>query len=366
MLLFAKKPAKIAEELLPIFRRFFFTSFFTIIFLLNVAVAEERSVDWHDSSFIKNTQGTLLEVDKPINGAKIVTVGIYGINVYNMDIRLNTYGMAAYLWLRWNGDFDPLESLDFINLVQGSVFTKKALMSEPKLLKNGEKYQVIRIDGVFFQPFNLSSYPLDKQELALYVENSTDSYDQICYFPDKTSSGYDSGLLVPGWKVEGLKANSYVHDYGTDFGETGTANASKYSGVKFSLNIDRHADFFIWKLFLPLLIVLMTNWLSLKLKPAYIELRTVMPSTALLTVVFLHQSAADAIPGCPSLVLMDKIFLLAYFCIVLTLLQIIWVNINLDKESSSSIEKMIKIDNISIVAQIVFFFITFFALIAIS
>ncbi len=66
MLLSAKKPAKIAEELLPIFRRFFFTSFFTIIFLLNVAVAEERSVDWHDSSFIKNTQGTLVEVDKPI------------------------------------------------------------------------------------------------------------------------------------------------------------------------------------------------------------------------------------------------------------------------------------------------------------
>ncbi|MBV5303821.1 MAG: hypothetical protein JZU70_06440 [Chlorobium sp.] len=363
MLLNTKQPEKITEGLFTLFRRSFLLLFFIIISVLNVAVAEEMRATGQASQFIKNTHGTLLAVDKPVDGAKIVTLGMYGINIYNMDVRTNTYHMTAYLWLRWKGDFDPVGSLEFINVVDSWGLTKTILLSKPKLLSNGEKYQEIRIDGAFFQPFNLNSYPLDKQELALYIENSTDSYDQISYVPDKNSSGFDRGLLVPGWKVIGLSASSYIHDYGTDFGDVGTANASKYSVVKFSFEIERYTNFFIWKLFVPMLIILMTNWLSLILKPTFIEVRTAMPTTALLTIVFLQQSALDAIPGCPSLVLMDKIYLLAYFCVVMTLLQIIWVNMNLDKESSSSIAKMKKIDRISFVAQILFFTIVFVVLI---
>jgi hypothetical protein len=112
-----------------------------------------------------------------------------------------------------------------------------------------------------------------------------------------------------------------------------------------------------------LLIILLTNWLSLILKPTFFEVRATLPATALLTIIFLQQSALDAIPGCPSLVLMDKIYLLAYFCVILTLLQIFWVDVNLDKESSSSIQKMIKIDRVSFVAQI-FFFVVVFAVLA--
>ncbi|MEI8032665.1 MAG: hypothetical protein WCH05_04885 [Chlorobiaceae bacterium] len=316
------------------------------------------------SSFVRNTQGSLVKIAVPTPGAERVTVGIYGINVYNLDLRSSTYSLTAYMWLRWKGDFDPVESLDFINLVKDSDLTKKKLLATPTILKNGEKYQVIRLDGSFFQPFDLNNYPLDKQELALYVENSTDTYDKICYVPDRASTGYDVGLQVPGWKITGLQTNSYIHDYGTDFGETGQVGASKYSGVKFALLLNRYVNFFIWKLMVPLLIILLTNWLTLLLHPSFFEVRTAMPATALLTVVFLQQNALDAIPGCSSLVLMDKIYLLAYFCIALTLLQIIVINTKLDKTSEASIQKMIKIDKISFGVQIVFFVVVFISLLA--
>ncbi len=310
-------------------------------------------------SFINQTQGTLVKVNTPTPGAQLVTVGFYGINVYSLDIRSSTYSMTAYMWFRWRGDFDPVEGLDFINLVRGSDFTKKKLTEVPEVLSNGEKYQTIRIDGCFFQPFNLNDYPLDKQELSLLVENSNDTYNKICYVPDNASNGYDPGLKVPGWKIMGLETSSYIHDYGTDFGQKGVATASKYSVIKFAFNLDRYVSFFIWKLMIPLLIILMTNWLSFLLHPTLFEVRTAMPATALLTIVFLQQSALDAIPGCSSLVLMDKIYLLAYLCVALTLLQIIVINSKLDKESPASVLKMIKIDKISFVTQIIFFVIVF-------
>jgi hypothetical protein len=363
MLFCFEQHAKITKELFMKSKKTFLLLFLIFIASLSKAVAEEGDKNGKASSFIKNTQGTFLDVNKPFDNAKKVTVGIYVVNISDIDVQSNIYQIGAYLWLRWRGNFDPVESLDFINRVENSDFTKKALLSTPGLLHNGEKYQVIRINGVFFQSFDLRNYPLDKQELSLYIENSTDSYDRIFYVPDKVSSGYDVGLIIPGWQVIGLTENSYIHDYGTDFGELGIPKASMYSVVKFVLHLDRHVNFFVWKLFIPLLIILLTNWLSLILKPTFFEVRATLPATALLTIIFLQQSALDAIPGCPSLVLMDKIYLLAYFCVILTLLQIFWVDVNLDKESSSSIQKMIKIDRVSFVAQI-FFFVVVFAVLA--
>ena len=80
-----------------------------------------------------------------------------------------------------------------------------------------------------------------------------------------------------------------------------------------------------------------------------------MPATALLTTVFLHQSALDAIPECPSLVLMDQIYVAAYAFIVLTLLQIIYINTKMDRESPESIARMVRLDKKSFTAQIVGF-----------
>ncbi|MEI7934237.1 MAG: hypothetical protein WCH30_04165 [Chlorobiaceae bacterium] len=362
MLLRFEKQIIITTGLLQRLRTCFMVFFFVIISGVNMAAAQQSPSRVTHSSVIKNTHGTLIASDTPVEGAKLVTVGIYGINIYNMDMRSNTYHMTAYLWMRWTGDFDPVESLDFVNGVEDWGLVKKVILKEPELLSNGEKYQVIRIDGVFFQPFNLKNYPLDKQELSLYMENSSDTYDKIFYVPDTISSGYDAGLIVPGWRVNGFTSKSFIHDYGTDFGETGVAKASKYSVVKFAFHLDREVNVFLLKLFIPLLIVLMTNWFSLILKPTYIEVRTTMPATALLTLVFLQKSAMDAIPECPSLVLMDKIYLLAYLCIVLTLLQIIWVNVYMDRESPASIQRMIKVDRVSFIVQISLFVVVFVGL----
>ncbi len=357
-----EKQSIITKELLQILRAVFMLLLLITISGVNIAAAQQGHSKVTRSPIVKNTQGTLVASDTPVEGAKLVTVGMYGINIYNMDVRSNTYHITAYLWLRWRGDYDPVESLDFVNGVEDWGLVKKAILKEPEVLSNGEKYQVIRIDGVFFQPFDLKNYPLDKQELSLYMENSTESFDKVFYVPDTISSGYDVGLIVPGWKVNGLTSKSYIHDYGTDFGETGVAKASKYSVVKFAFHLNREVNVFLLKLFIPLLIVLMTNWFSLILKPTYIEVRTTMPATALLTLVFLQKSAMDAIPECPSLVLMDKIYILAYLCIVMTLLQIIWVNVYMDRESPSSIQKMIKVDRVSFVVQILLFVAVFVGL----
>ena len=141
-----------------------------------------------------------------------------------------------------------------------------------------------------------------------------------------------------------------IHDYGTSFGNP--ADPGTYSAVKFALDLVRVQNLFVWKLMLPLVIVLFTNWLALLLSPTRIDVRTAMPATALLTTVFLQQASLAAIPQVASLVLMDKIYAAAYGVIVLTFARIIWDNTHVKEEDAQAVRQMHRTDLISLALQV--------------
>ncbi len=76
-----------------------------------------------------------------------------------------------------------------------------------------------------------------------------------------------------------------------------------------------------------------------------------MPATALLTTVFLQQSALESISQTSVLVLMDKVYLVAYAAIVVTLMQVILDNLKVKTASENEIETVSKQDRISLVFQ---------------
>jgi len=299
--------------------------------------------------------GKLSPLAGPPASAQQVVIGMYIKSVYDLDTSSNTYYLSGYIWLRWHGNFNPVATLEFSNAVDEWAFTKTLDSESPIVLPDGSNYQILHIEGRFFQPFDLHNYPLDRQELALYVENNSETLDKVVYLPDNSSTGYDETLVIPGWNINGLTGNMFAHDYGTDFGQTGVADASKYSSLKFSLQLDRVNNLFIWRLLLPLLIVLLTNWLSLLLKPTLIEVRTALPATALLTMVFMQRASLDAIPQVPTLVLMDKIYGISYVLIVVTFIQIIWANNHVIGNDTENVARIQKIDLWSFVGQILVF-----------
>ena len=273
---------------------------------------------------VASTTGTLEPAGEPGPNATVVTVGIYGINAYAIDPGANTFYMSAYVWLRWHGDIDPVATLEFANMTEERL--RKTLLDPVMELPNGDKLQQLKVQGRFFDPYNLSDYPLDRQSISIYVEDSTYTADTVVYQADTSGTGYDSSLQIPGWDVTGMTVANLVHEYGTNFGDP-AAGASSYSAAEFSLHIARLRSMFLWKLLLPLLLVLCTNWLALVLPPRFADARMAMPATALLTTVFLQQSSLAAIPQVSTLVLMDVIYLMAYIAIVATAARVILANL---------------------------------------
>ena len=225
------------------------------------------------------------------------------------------------MWMRWTGDIDPTGTLEFTNMVEEWGKQQENLLEEPKVLADGSMYQILRVEGRFVQPFSLADFPLDQQKLSIMIEDTTNGADAVSYVIDKDSSGIGDSLQIPGWKMHGWSSQTFTHDYGTTFGETETPSA--YSAAEFSIDISRPTSFFYWKLLLPLFIVLIAALSALLIRPQDLDVRTALPAGALLTAIFLQKSYSDGLPDLGYLILMDKIYLVVYALIVLTLIRAI-------------------------------------------
>lgn len=270
--------------------------------------------------------GTITAMGEPAASAQVVNVGMYVNTVYQLEVASSTYYLDAYLWFKWKGDIDPTATMEITNLVEewGAMVTP--LNEEPVLLPDGHQYKLLKVEGRFMQPFVLADYPLDRQKLSVYLEDSTYGSGQLVYVMDAEGSGYGHMLAIPGWEIDTWSSQQLQHDYGSFFGAEKGGSASVYSTLRFDLEIVRPVNFFIWKLMMPLVILLVASWMVLVLDPKLVEVRTALPATGLLTAVFLQQAYSDGLPEVGYLVLIDKIYAVAYALIVLTLLRAIWTS----------------------------------------
>ena len=254
--------------------------------------------------------------------AQQVIVGVYPISIYNIDYAGNTYFAEAYVWMRWQGEINPMESLEFVNIVDRWSLMMIPLTEEPIEMPDGSLYQGMRISGRFSQPFVMDRYPLDEQKLTILIEHTTHRSSELVYVTDNEDSGYGELLRVPGWRIANWSIESLLHKYDSRFGQVRSdANSEEsYATLRFQLTIHRSLNFFVWKLLLPLLIVLSMSLATLLIHPTQVDLRMSLPTTGLLTTVFLQQSYTSSLPDTGNLVLLDRIYVLAYLVIIATLI----------------------------------------------
>ena len=287
-------------------------------------------------------KGAYTPVAAPPAGAQQVTVGMYPVAVYDLDLSSNTFYADAYVWMRWTGEIDPTATVEFTNMVEEWGKLQDPLMEEPKTLPDGSKYQQLRVEGRFVQPFSLADYPLDRHTLSLKIEDTTHGVNELAYVIDKKDSGVSESLQIPGWQLAGWRGETFEHAYGMNFGEM--EQPSNYSVASFDMVIQRPLSFFLWKLMLPLVIVVLAALVALLVNPQAIDARLALPLGALLSAIFLQKSYADTLPDLGYLVYMDKIYLLAYPLILVVLIRSVQAFMTSGNPSEVEVQQMLRVD----------------------
>ncbi|MGK2923052.1 MAG: hypothetical protein ACSLE4_09755, partial [Methyloceanibacter sp.] len=254
-----------------------------------------------------------------------VIVGAYINDIQQLDFKTNNYVIDLYVWFRWTSpDIDPSKSMEFMNRYASDDNRRDELIDTPEKMPDGSFYSILRYQGLFATKFPLEAYPFDTQVLKVVMEDTLAGESEQLYVPDgERPVIIDPVITLPGFKVGKPTMRVTTNTYPTNFGDLSVEEADPYSRIVISVPVTRPAVAMSLKTFVPILLIVVCASLVYFVRPRYVEGRIGLGITALLTLVALQLTATASLPDVDYLMMLDKIFLLAYPFIIIALARVV-------------------------------------------
>lgn len=165
----------------------------------------------HDSwdSYLHDTAEQTQLVQSLSTDATEISVGTYVENLREINIKSSYFRVEFMLWFNWEGD-EELNPAENFRVYKG-LTNKKVILDERH--EGNSHYQLIGMDVSISKNFDTSRFPLDSQQMRIYVE-STDPVQEVIFTPDYTNSGLNRNIAISGYEFlrHDIGAVSYSYD----------------------------------------------------------------------------------------------------------------------------------------------------------
>jgi hypothetical protein len=266
-----------------------------------------------------------IEASPPPGAPEQVVVGAYVNDIQELDFKANNYVVDLYVWFRWKSrELDPSKTMEFMNRYASDDNVREALYDAPKEMPDGSLYSIVRYQGRFATKFPLEDYPFDTQLLRVVMEDTVSGAEKQVYVPDADGGvGMNPDITLPGFHVGTPVMTVSSNAYPTNFGDLSEPEATDYSRLNITVPVTRPIVAMSIKTFVPILLIVICGALVFFVRPRYIEGRIGLCITALLTLVALQLASGASLPDVDYLMMLDKIYLLAYVFIILALARVV-------------------------------------------
>ncbi len=137
-------------------------------------------------------------------------------------------------------------------------------------------------------------------------------------------SDFEEDLYLPEWRVESVSLRSE---------EAGQVrDRVPFSRIVFSANIKRETGYYLFKLSLPLLLIVMLLWSVFWMRKESLGGRMRISSTAFLTIVAYQFAVSGSLPKVAYLTMMDKLMVVSFVLIALTAFENMVAVLMIDKD----------------------------------
>ena len=252
--------------------------------------------------------------DAPVD-ATPVHIGVYLLDIHEVDLKSGTAVVTFYIWTRWRGDVDGTA----YELMNGTVEDKS---HEYKEDVDGEHYAYYRIRATVRIKFDFRRFPFDSHRLALEFEHDNDEVETTYWVPDRDGMRYLGSPAVAGWAVSLPRYEVSTSDYHTNWGAPGAPPDQHTYYSHFRLEVDlRHGGWANFaKTFLTLFISVLIAFSSYLVHPEYLDSRVGVGVAGVFGVVTSQIVVAQNLPEVAYLTLSDVVHLGGLAAVFLTLL----------------------------------------------
>jgi hypothetical protein len=297
--------------------------------------------------------GTMTWLPPTLEGqATRVKLGIFVVNLAGLDEVTQQFTFKAYMRVMWNDSrlkFSPAAGesgvrryqpdevwhpiLEFANATQARQTHNVIILGTG----DGNLTYLETFAVTLAEHFRLRPFPFDDQDLEIVIHPFIAGSSQVSLSVDPVHSGYSSQryAALPLRDIRGFRYGARSEIVGGGLGEMST--------VHFTIGIERHYSYYIWKIFLPLLLMVIISWTALFVPPDDLNNMILISLTTILTLIAFSFSVAGVLPRVPHLTFYDGYFLACYFFVLLSVFEVMMVHLTSTRRSKERAQELRKV-----------------------
>jgi hypothetical protein len=172
----------------------------------------------------------------------------------------------------------------------------------------------VRVSGYFntlvAEAFDLRRFPFDRQTLEIQLESFTHNSDIVRFVTSDDRVSYAPDLFIPEWRFVAIEAHVET--------TASVRDRIPFSRAVVTLHIARESGFYLYKLWLPLFLIVVLSWSIFWMTDETFANRIRISATAFLTVVAYQFAVAGNLPKAAYLTLMDRLMIASFVLIALS------------------------------------------------
>jgi branched-chain amino acid transport system substrate-binding protein len=278
----------------------------------------------------------------------VVYTGIYVNEISRVDLAQSSFDADFYVWERFARlsapDAADPTSLVFPNMVSGSF--DRGNPTEQGQMPDGTDYRLWRVRGTFRNDFDLHCFPFDTQQVSLSLFNALAATDRIVYVLDRRSidqiPGVDHATPAGRWpkiasptafrnlmqwiateaqeRREDLVTNSTLGD----LRRVGAERYRELSGFIVTVSLQRRAMSTLVKSLLPLVLMTVIMFASLKFPHALVKEKITVAITAALSGAVLLTAINSQLGGVGYTIAVEYAFYVFFGLSVLCIVSVLF------------------------------------------
>jgi Neurotransmitter-gated ion-channel ligand binding domain/Neurotransmitter-gated ion-channel transmembrane region len=287
-----------------------------------------------------------------------VSIALHVINLADIDEVSERFNLMFYLVAQWrdprlafspSGPADRFHSfmpnqiwhprLEFINEL-GSHSTGDASL---RVTPNGAVLYVERTSSELSTNFRLRRFPFDRQALQVIIHPFVGQALAVMLHADQEHtwiSGEESEYSsLAQWQVMGIRASESQASF-SKFGPIAEA--------RFVIVVKRKYRYYLWKIFLPLLLMVSLSWTVYWIDPKDLNSQVQISITTILTVIAFAFSISLSLPKVPYLTFIDAFFLDCLVFVFFTAVEMTAVHVSVRTQREELGHRIRRISRIAV------------------
>ena len=239
-----------------------------------------------------------------INDVKQTLSGDFVVRLTWTDPRLSGFaGCQVPLSKVWS------PQLDFFN--SGRLF--KRLPDQVDIGPNGKVRCVQRYSGSLASYHNLKAFPFDAQKFRIWISSLEYDENEVQLVVDEKITGRRKLLNISDWAIEGVRG-SIDRTFAEGLGQY-------HSMYEFEISAQRETGFYLWKVILPLCLIVFMSWAVFWISPAQFGPQIGLSATSMLTLIAFQFATANILPKISYFTILDKFITGSTILVFLALLE---------------------------------------------